>query len=688
MPSGPRCCWASVTRSRRWPPCRAGADRAARIEALAAIPEQIVGFLAERLSQGIPTREPMLEVLARRHYREYQLHDLQTFERRRPRRPWSRATPSTTARPGWSPRSARWRSWSTAPTSSPRSTTHVTARAAHEEAVVDLYLALARRPRLTATRRAEELRSLAGRAPAGPRRTTRLRRRRAPAATGRSATSSSAPTRGPSDDRGRGRPDPWRAPDGRAAPRPVAAAQLRHHPRRGARRRAALRLRRPGEPRGPAAGGPRAGAPDVRRTRRGRHHHLAAARRARGGELPGVDPPRAGRARLGRRQARHEPRLGHRLAGRRPRPRRARRARHQDQPADRRRRRRGGRGPGPPGRPRRRAGPDGRALQRPAGIRRRLHGRGAADRAAQAPRRLRLQGRAVAPPRARLPLRAERACSPVPAARSSSTTSTTTRSLVPVDRPYGLNTAGILAAVVTTPTPLHPEGVQRVVLCGDPTKSLGSVAEQECLRVIAALDLAERMQRAGGVVRALRGRADLDGLRHREHGLGGQGAAPDRGVHPGRRRDQRRGRRHQRRRPAVLERRGHDADAHQGHPGDDPGERDGAHRQAVARLLRRRLGRGQLRHRRLRPGDGSQRAGAVLGARPGRRLRRADGALRAHLRRAGGERPASRSSLRPVRPRHLVVPARRRGQRLPRRSARSSPRSPTRTARRPSTSAR
>ena len=33
-----------------------------------------------------------------------------------------------------------------------------------------------------------------------------------------------------------------------------------------------------------------------------------------------------------------------------------------------------------------------------------------------------------------------------------------------------------------------------MVLCGDPTKSLGSVAEQECLRVIAALDLAERMQ--------------------------------------------------------------------------------------------------------------------------------------------------------------------------------------------------
>ncbi len=66
--------------------------------------------------------------------------------------------------------------------------------------------------------------------------------------------------------------------------------------------------------------------------------------------------------------------------------------------------------------------------------------------------------------------------------------------LVPVRRPYGLNKSGILAAVVRTPTALHPEGVTRVVLCGDPTKSLGSVAEQECLRVIAALDLAEEMQ--------------------------------------------------------------------------------------------------------------------------------------------------------------------------------------------------
>ncbi|QGF22882.1 carboxyl transferase domain-containing protein [Raineyella fluvialis] len=63
--------------------------------------------------------------------------------------------------------------------------------------------------------------------------------------------------------------------------------------------------------------------------------------------------------------------------------------------------------------------------------------------------------------------------------------------LVPVERPYGQNTAGIIAARVTTPTAVHPEGVTRILLCGDPTKGLGALAEPECRRVIAALDLAE-----------------------------------------------------------------------------------------------------------------------------------------------------------------------------------------------------
>jgi acetyl/propionyl-CoA carboxylase alpha subunit/acetyl-CoA carboxylase carboxyltransferase component len=66
--------------------------------------------------------------------------------------------------------------------------------------------------------------------------------------------------------------------------------------------------------------------------------------------------------------------------------------------------------------------------------------------------------------------------------------------LVPVDRPKGRNSAAIVTGVVTTPTRLHPQGVTRVVLLGDPTKSLGALSEPECRRVIAALDLAERMR--------------------------------------------------------------------------------------------------------------------------------------------------------------------------------------------------
>jgi len=63
--------------------------------------------------------------------------------------------------------------------------------------------------------------------------------------------------------------------------------------------------------------------------------------------------------------------------------------------------------------------------------------------------------------------------------------------LVPVERPPGQNKAGIVAGLVTTPTKRYPEGMTRVVLFGDPTKALGTVAEPECARVMAALDLAE-----------------------------------------------------------------------------------------------------------------------------------------------------------------------------------------------------
>ncbi|MDQ6607880.1 MAG: fused acetyl/propionyl-CoA carboxylase subunit alpha/methylmalonyl-CoA decarboxylase subunit alpha [Actinomycetota bacterium] len=65
--------------------------------------------------------------------------------------------------------------------------------------------------------------------------------------------------------------------------------------------------------------------------------------------------------------------------------------------------------------------------------------------------------------------------------------------LVPVERPYGDNQAGIVVGVVSTVTPRHPEGMGRVALFGDPTRALGSIAEPECRRVLAALDLAEEM---------------------------------------------------------------------------------------------------------------------------------------------------------------------------------------------------
>ena len=64
---------------------------------------------------------------------------------------------------------------------------------------------------------------------------------------------------------------------------------------------------------------------------------------------------------------------------------------------------------------------------------------------------------------------------------------------VPVDRPYGRNTAGLIVGTVSLPTTRYPEGMTRVALFGDPTKALGTVAEAECARVVAAIDLAEKL---------------------------------------------------------------------------------------------------------------------------------------------------------------------------------------------------
>lgn len=66
--------------------------------------------------------------------------------------------------------------------------------------------------------------------------------------------------------------------------------------------------------------------------------------------------------------------------------------------------------------------------------------------------------------------------------------------LIPVDRPYGLNTCNIIVGVIRNVTAKYPEGMTRILLLGDPSKDLGAIAEPECRRIIAALDLADAMR--------------------------------------------------------------------------------------------------------------------------------------------------------------------------------------------------
>ena len=63
--------------------------------------------------------------------------------------------------------------------------------------------------------------------------------------------------------------------------------------------------------------------------------------------------------------------------------------------------------------------------------------------------------------------------------------------LLPVDRPCGQNKANIIVGVIHNYTTKYPEGMKRVVLLGDPSRDLGALAEPECRRIMAALDLAE-----------------------------------------------------------------------------------------------------------------------------------------------------------------------------------------------------
>jgi acetyl-CoA carboxylase carboxyltransferase component/biotin carboxyl carrier protein len=65
--------------------------------------------------------------------------------------------------------------------------------------------------------------------------------------------------------------------------------------------------------------------------------------------------------------------------------------------------------------------------------------------------------------------------------------------LVPVVRDAGQNAANLVVGVIRNRTARYPEGMTRVCLLGDPSRSMGALAEAECRRIIAALDLAEAM---------------------------------------------------------------------------------------------------------------------------------------------------------------------------------------------------
>jgi acetyl-CoA carboxylase carboxyltransferase component len=65
--------------------------------------------------------------------------------------------------------------------------------------------------------------------------------------------------------------------------------------------------------------------------------------------------------------------------------------------------------------------------------------------------------------------------------------------LVAVERPPATNPTGVVVGVIRNYTERYPEGMLRVGLFGDPTRALGSLAEPECRRIIAALDQAEQL---------------------------------------------------------------------------------------------------------------------------------------------------------------------------------------------------
>jgi acetyl-CoA carboxylase carboxyltransferase component len=66
-------------------------------------------------------------------------------------------------------------------------------------------------------------------------------------------------------------------------------------------------------------------------------------------------------------------------------------------------------------------------------------------------------------------------------------------SFEPVERSYGLNSSNIVAGLITSYPGTHPQGMSRVIILSDPGKGMCPLAEAECSRIIAALDMAQRL---------------------------------------------------------------------------------------------------------------------------------------------------------------------------------------------------
>jgi len=60
-------------------------------------------------------------------------------------------------------------------------------------------------------------------------------------------------------------------------------------------------------------------------------------------------------------------------------------------------------------------------------------------------------------------------------------------------REPGKNASSVVFGIISTPTAKVPEGMRRVLILSDPTRDMGALAAPECDRVVAAIDLAERL---------------------------------------------------------------------------------------------------------------------------------------------------------------------------------------------------